>query len=92
MTWATIQPARSLNRKAVIFGLRPVDLALGGTVVSVIVVLSGGDNVFIALLCGIALLSAVSLVRANNRDRFLRDTLGFFLSRRSIYDCLSKKT
>ena len=73
-----------------IFGLRTVDLALGACVTGVFVAFSGGDFVFFGLFAGIALLAALSVVRNNNRDRFLRDTILYFVSKRTIYDCLSK--
>ena len=87
-----IRPALSLNRKTIIFGLRTIDLLLAAFVSAAVVVASGGDGVFLGMLSGIACLAAMSTVRSNNRERFLRDTVAFFLSPRTIYDCRTKAT
>lgn len=90
MTERMIQPATTLNRNSVMFGLRKIDMALGGCVVGVIVAVSGGDYVFLALITSLAFLSALTFIRNSNRDRFLRDTACFFVSGRVVYDCMAK--
>ena len=85
-----IQPALSLNRKTIIFGLRMIDLLLASFVSAIVVAVSGGDGVFLGLLSGISCLMTLSIVRNNNRERFLRDTVAFFLTSRTIYDRRTK--
>lgn len=90
MSVGIIRPAHSLNRKTIMFGLRTVDLFLAATIAAIVIVVSDGSAVFLGLVSGTAWLGALSIVRSNNRERFLRDTAAFFLTSRTIYDCRTK--
>ncbi|OFZ53262.1 MAG: hypothetical protein A2428_11820 [Bdellovibrionales bacterium RIFOXYC1_FULL_54_43] len=90
MSLDSIRPALSINRKTIIFGLRTADLLVAAFVSAMVVLGSGGDGVFLGLMAGVACLATLSIVRSNNRERFLRDTAAFFLTTRTIYDCRTK--